>query len=89
MPALARNHITDSLTHAANDDCINSGSCTRTKYGYDAAGNTTAYGSLGFSYNNRGRMATTTGGSTDYLYNALGQMIEKSGTCCSFNCANS
>jgi RHS repeat-associated protein len=80
MPALARNHITDSLTHAANDDCINGGSCTRTKYSYDAAGNTVAYGSLGFSYNNRGRAATTTGGSTDYLYNALGQMIEKSGT---------
>jgi RHS repeat-associated protein len=52
----------------------------RLKGSYDAAGNTTAYGSLGFSYNDRGRMAVTSGGSTDYLYNALGQMIEKSGT---------
>jgi hypothetical protein len=80
MQALARNHITDSSTRAANDDCINGGSCTRTKYSYDAAGHATAYGSLGFSYNDRGRMAVTSGASTDYLYNALGQMIEKSGT---------
>lgn len=46
----------------------------------DAAGNTVGYGSLAFSYNDRGRTSLTNGGSTDYLYNALGQMIEKSGT---------
>lgn len=39
MPALARNHMTDSFTRAANDDCINGGLCTRTKYSYDANGN--------------------------------------------------
>jgi RHS repeat-associated protein len=39
MPALARNNMTDSLTRAANDDCINGRSCNRTKYGYDSNGN--------------------------------------------------
>jgi RHS repeat-associated protein len=39
MSALARQHITGSLARAANDDCINSGSCNRTKYTYDANGN--------------------------------------------------
>ncbi len=49
-------------------------------YTYDAAGHTEGYGSLSFTYNNRGRMEATSASSTDYLYNALGQMIEKSGT---------
>jgi RHS repeat-associated protein len=139
MPALARNNITDSLTRAANDDCINGGSCNRTKYGYDVldrltsattsaitdgwtydangnrltqtgttaitfttsptsnqvtatsgglvrtysyddAGNSLSNGAYSFTFNNRGRMASTSGGSTLYLYNALGEMIEKSGT---------
>jgi RHS repeat-associated protein len=39
MSALARNHVTDAFTPAANDDCINGGSCNRTKYSYDANGN--------------------------------------------------
>jgi len=39
MPALARHHVTHPFTRAANDDCINGGSCTRTKYSYDANGN--------------------------------------------------
>jgi hypothetical protein len=34
MSALARNHVTDAFTPAANDDCINGGSCNRTKYSY-------------------------------------------------------
>jgi RHS repeat-associated protein len=49
-------------------------------YSYDAAGHTTGYGTNGFTYNNRGRVAATSASSTDYLYNALGQMYEKSGT---------
>jgi RHS repeat-associated protein len=49
-------------------------------YTYDAAGNTKEYGPYTFTYNNRGRMKSTSGKSTNYLYNALGQMIEKSGT---------
>jgi RHS repeat-associated protein len=54
---------------------------TRTKYGYDAAGDTTSYGSNSYSFNQRGRMssATVSGGTTNYVYNALGQLIEKSG----------
>jgi RHS repeat-associated protein len=76
MPALARHHVTHPFTRAANDDCINGGSCTRTKYSYDAAGHTSGYGSVAFTYNDRGRMEAAN--ATDYLYNALGQMIEKS-----------
>jgi len=45
-------------------------------YSYDAAGNTQGTGGLSFAYNDRGRMASTSGSSTLYLYNALGQMIE-------------
>jgi RHS repeat-associated protein len=71
--------ITYSITSGSNQLSAATGGLTRS-YSYDATGNTVAYGSLGFSYNNRGRMAVTSGGSTDYLYNALGQMIEKSGT---------
>ena len=55
MSAVARSHITDSFTHAANEDCINGGSCTRTKYIY--AGNEAvaiyhrnSSGSTGVSY---------------------------------------
>jgi RHS repeat-associated protein len=70
---------TYSITSGSNQLSAVTGGLTRS-YSYDAAGNTVGYGSLAFSYNNRGRMAVTTGGSTDYLYNALGQMIEKSGT---------
>jgi RHS repeat-associated protein len=55
------------------------GTLTRS-YSYDAAGHTTGYATLGFTYNDRGRVGATSAGSTDYLYNALGQMIEKSGT---------
>ncbi len=39
MLAAARKHVTDHVTRAANDDFINGGSCTRTKYTYDANGN--------------------------------------------------
>lgn len=54
------------------------GSLVRT-YIYDAAGHATAYGSLTFGYNDRGRMAGASGASTSYLYNALGQLVQKSG----------
>jgi RHS repeat-associated protein len=70
-----------TFTVASGSNQLNSttGSLSRS-YSYDAAGNTSAYGSLGLTYNNRGRMELTTAGPTDYLYNALGQMIEKSGS---------
>ena len=71
--------ISYSITSGSNQLSAATGGLTRS-YSYDAAGNTVGYGSLAFSYNDRGRMFVTTGGSTDYLYNALGQMIEKSGT---------
>jgi hypothetical protein len=35
MPALARSTTLDCYSRAANDDCINGGSRTRTKYGYN------------------------------------------------------
>jgi uncharacterized protein RhaS with RHS repeats len=47
---------------------------------YDAAGHTSSYGSLAFTYNDRGRVVSTNANSTNYLYSALGQMIEESGT---------
>jgi RHS repeat-associated protein len=56
------------------------GALVRT-YVYTAAGQSSAYGSDIFSYNDRGRLLGVTVGSavTSYLYNALGQLIEKSG----------
>ena len=70
--------ISYTVASGSNQLSAATGSLSRS-YSYDAAGNTVAYGSLAFTYNNRGRMAVTTAGYTDYLYNALGQMIEKSG----------
>jgi RHS repeat-associated protein len=54
---------------------------TRTKYAYDAAGNTLGYASNSYTFNQRGRMsqATVIGAATNYIYNALGQLIQKSG----------
>jgi RHS repeat-associated protein len=71
--------ITFTPSTSSNQLTATTGSLVRA-YTYDAAGHTQAYGTLSFSYNNRGRMEATSASSTDYLYNALGQMIEKSGT---------
>ena len=71
--------VTFSVSSASNQLNATTGSLVRS-YTYDAAGHVTGYGSNGFTYNNRGRIAATVANSTDYLYNALGQMIEKSGT---------
>lgn len=48
-------------------------------FGFDAAGNTTSAGSLGFAYDARGRMisATTALGPVTYQLNALGQRVAK------------
>jgi RHS repeat-associated protein len=70
--------ITFTVSPTSNQVTATSGSLVRT-YSYDAAGNATSNGTS-FTYNDRGRMASTSGSSTLYLYNALGQMIEKSGT---------
>jgi RHS repeat-associated protein len=71
--------ITFSVSSTNNQLTATTGGLVRS-YSYDAAGNTEGYGSYTFTYNNRGRMKSTSGSSTNYLYNALGQMIEKSGT---------
>ena len=73
------NAITFSVSSTDNQLTATTGKLVRS-YSYDAAGNTEGYGSYTFSYNDRGRMKSTSGKSTSYLYNALGQMIEKSGT---------
>jgi len=70
--------ITFTVSPTSNQVTATSGGLVRS-YAYDAAGNTTSDGTS-FTYNDRGRMASTSGSSTLYLYNALGQMIEKSGT---------
>ena len=71
--------ITFHVSSTNNQLTSTTGNLTRS-YTYDAAGNTTAYGSYTFTLNNRGRVKSTSASSTNYLYNALGQMIEKSGT---------
>ena len=57
-----------------------SGGFTRT-YTYNAVGSALTYGTLTYTYNNRGRMKTSKVGTTTttYVVNALGQRIKKSG----------
>jgi RHS repeat-associated protein len=71
--------ITFWVSTSSNQLDATTGSLVRS-YTYDTAGNTEEYGPNTFTYNNRGRMKSTSARSTNYLYNALGQMIEKSGT---------
>jgi YD repeat-containing protein len=54
------------------------GALSRT-YSYDAAGRTSGYGALSFTYNGAGRVVSVGNGSatTSYLYNALGQRVKK------------
>ena len=66
MSALARQHITGSLARAANDDCINSGSCNRTKYGYDLLDRLTS--------------ATTSAITDGWTYDANGNRLTQTGT---------
>jgi RHS repeat-associated protein len=82
MSALVRTTEIDCDTRAANEDCASGGPSTRTKYSYDAAGNTTSDGTRAYTFNQRGRLSQVTVGSnsTSYIYNALGQLIEKSGS---------
>ena len=51
-------------------------------YGYDAAGNTTGDGARTFTYNDAGRMKTSTsaGVTTTYSYNWLGERVKKINT---------
>jgi RHS repeat-associated protein len=69
-----------TYTVASNSNRLTStsGALART-YGYDNAGNTTSYTGISFTYNNRGRMKSSTksGVTTNYTYNALGQLIKK------------
>jgi RHS repeat-associated protein len=69
-----------TFTVAANSNRISStsGALART-YGYDNAGNTTSFTGVSFTYNNRGRMSSSTksGVTTGYVYNAQGQLAKK------------
>ena len=71
---------TERIASASNHLSSTNGGVVRT-YGYDAAGNTTSYTGDTFTFNQRGRMSSSTvsAGATNYIYNALGQLIEKSG----------
>jgi hypothetical protein len=66
MPALARHHVTHPFTRAANDDCINGGPCTRTKYGYDLLDRLTS--------------ATTSAITDGWTYDANGNPLTQTGT---------
>ena len=68
--AAASNHLTGA-----------SGALART-YSYDAAGHTLGDGARTFTYDDTGRMATSTaaGVTTSYLYNGLGERVKKSNT---------
>jgi RHS repeat-associated protein len=69
-----------TFTVATNSNRLSStsGSLSRT-YGYDNAGNATSFTGISFTYNNRGRMSSSTksGVTTNYVYNALGQLVKK------------
>jgi len=69
-----------TFTIAANSNRLSSTSGTLARaYGYDNAGNTTSFTGVSFTYNNRGRMVSSTksGVTTSYMHNALGQLIQK------------
>ena len=70
-------NTTFTISSTSNRLSSVSGAISRT-YGYDAAGNTTSYGGLTFSYNDAGRMTGVSGGaSATYSHNALGQRVKK------------
>ncbi|GFE81307.1 hypothetical protein GCM10011487_33070 [Steroidobacter agaridevorans] len=83
------NRLTETGSHpstftiAANSNRLSvaSGALSRI-YGYDDAGNTTSFTGISFTYNNRGRMSSSTknGVTTNYVYNALGQLVKKAGS---------
>ncbi len=68
-----------AIDSAGNRLTSTTGALART-YSYDAAGNTTGYGNLSFSWGDAGRMASATasGTTTSYLYNGLGERVGKS-----------
>jgi len=70
---------TYSIASSSNRLTSVSGSPSRT-YVYDAAGHTSGYAGLSFTYNAAGRMSSSGNGSTmtSYVYNALGQRVRKS-----------
>ncbi len=72
-----------TFTVAANSNRLTStsGALARS-YSYDNAGNTTSFTGVTFTYDNRGRMKSSTKNAvtTSYLYNALGQRVKKSGS---------
>ena len=70
------NATTFTVSTTSNQLADTSGTLARA-YVYDAAGHTAAYGGISFSYNNRGRMSSTSSDSMQYLYNALGQLYKK------------
>jgi len=63
MPALARTIEDDCYNHAANDACINGGSWTRTKYGYNSANRLTS-------------ITYPTGRTVTYERNGIGQVAK-------------
>ena len=71
---------TATYTISSTNNRVASISGTPTRmFNYDAAGNTTADGTLTFTYRDNGRMSSVTSGgaTTSYVLNALGQRVKK------------
>jgi YD repeat-containing protein len=71
-------NTTFSIAATSNQLSGVTGALSRT-YSYDAAGHTTAYGEVSFTYNGAGRLIRALNGTatSSYLYNALGQRVRK------------
>jgi RHS repeat-associated protein len=88
MSALARTTESDCYTRAANEDCVNGGPKTRTKYGYDSLDrliNASAGGTnLSWDYDANGNrlqqlgtaaVSALTPAGTSYAYNDRGRLV--------------
>ena len=89
MLAAARKHVTDHVTRAANDDFINGGSCTRTKYAYDNALRITGIADgtnsnlswmYGYDTLDRVNSANTPGQAISFTYDSNGNRLTQGGS---------
>ena len=77
--AFGANSYNNTVSASSNRLTSTTGPAPAKANTYDAAGNLTSDGSIGYTYNDRGRLQRTVNGGTSasYLYNGLGQRISK------------